>query len=603
MRRIAHRLPLVAAGAAMALGGCATPFAGEKGDQVLQKRIAAAIDREIAGLPPDSKLRETTTPVPEVQETLADRMPELDKIGPQIPFAHDKLDIGPDLTGAEQSEAKISLQSAITSAVRNNFSVQIARLQPAINEADVVIAEAMFDAVFFAGADLNWSDEPSIVPAVGGVPLSNPALVQQQYRFETGVRKLLTTGGEVTLSTGLNRFEDNSPGGVTFFPDPAYNAAINLGIRQPLLRGFGTAVNTASIRLARNLQRSAIEQLRADLLATLDATEAAYWDLVFAWDDLEIREWLVDVGIEVRDIMGRRRDFDTKPAEYSDAVATVEQRKANVISARRAIRAASDKLKTITNDPHLAVGSETLLVPVDVMVEQPIRYSMREAMVTAVANRPEVQQAILGIDDASIREMVASNARLPLLDLTLGMSYAGQYNSGSGAYNSLLSGSFISYAIGVLFESPIGNRAAQAGYRQSRLQRSASVIAYQSAIQQVVLDVKSSLRDCVTNYELITANRSNRIAQAENLRTLRVEEETLAGLTPEFLNLKFQRQERLAAAERELVGALVNYNKAVASLYRAMGVGLAMNRIDLEIVGDEDGQPQQANAPSADSNG
>jgi outer membrane protein TolC len=99
----------------------------------------------------------------------------------------------------------------------------------------------------------------------------------------------------------------------------------------------------------------------------------------------------------------------------------------------------------------------------------------------------------------------------------------------------------------------------------------------------VVFDVKDALRDCITDYELIQANRSSRMAAAENLRALLVEEETLAGLTPEFLNLKFQRQDRLAIAQLNEIAALVNYNTSVAALYRALGIGLVMNRIDLEI--------------------
>ncbi len=82
-------------------------------------------------------------------------------------------------------------------------------------------------------------------------------------------------------------------------------------------------------------------------------------------------------------------------------------------------------------------------------------------------------------------------------------------------------------------------------------------------------------------YELIHAKRSSRVAEAENLRALLVEEETLAGLTPVFLNLKFQRQERLALAQRDEIQALVEYNQSIATLYRAMGVSLEMNKIEL----------------------
>ena len=62
----------------------------------------------------------------------------------------------------------------------------------------------------------------------------------------------------------------------------------------------------------------------------------------------------------------------------------------------------------------------------------------------------------------------------------------------------------------------------------------------------------------------------------------------MAGLTPEFLNLKFERQETLARARQEEVLALVNYDSAVAALYRAMGTGLSMNRINIEIVDQAD---------------
>ena len=107
-------------------------------------------------------------------------------------------------------------------------------------------------------------------------------------------------------------------------------------------------------------------------------------------------------------------------------------------------------------------------------------------------------------------------------------------------------------------------------------------------MQEVVLDVKSALRDVISNYQLILASRSFRVAQAENLRALLVEEETLAALTPEFLDLKFTRQETLASARLQEVAALVSFDKSVAQLYRALGVGLTMNRIDFEVVGDPD---------------
>ena len=87
----------------------------------------------------------------------------------------------------------------------------------------------------------------------------------------------------------------------------------------------------------------------------------------------------------------------------------------------------------------------------------------------------------------------------------------------------------------------------------------------------------------LTSYELIQARRSSRIAAAENLRALLVEEETVGSLTPEFLNLKFNRQDSLAVARFQEVRALASYNTSAAELYRAMGRGLEMNRIQIKV--------------------
>ena len=62
---------------------------------------------------------------------------------------------------------------------------------------------------------------------------------------------------------------------------------------------------------------------------------------------------------------------------------------------------------------------------------------------------------------------------------------------------------------------------------------------------------------------------------------------TLAALTPEFLNLLFQRQERLGEAQLQELRSLAVYNLAIAELGRATGNGLEMNGIDLVVVGPE----------------
>jgi outer membrane protein TolC len=580
----------------IALAGCQPPLISRDADDALRASVETAVAREIAGAgEPQPEPNVTTQPPGEVEAELADRREELDAIGP-MQRVTDPTELGPDLVGKPQESVSITLETAIREAVNNNLAVQQARLLPAIAEADVVAAEAVFDALWFSNADLSKTDQPTTVPVVSGVPLGTTVNGSERYRFETGIRRQLTSGGQFSVSTDLTRTENNSPG-ITLTPDPAYISSVRVGVTQPLLRGFGSDVNTAAIRVARNSERRSIQELRNELLRVAEETERSYWELAFAWHDLAVTQWLVEVGIEVRDVLAKR--FDTRQAEYSDAVATVEQRKADVIRARRQIREASDALKVLLNDPEVTVGSEVILSPVDEMIEAPITYSLRDAMLTAVEERPEVQQAILDIDDATVRQLVADSNRLPLLNLSAEMAYFGLDGDWDSSYDELFEGDFIDYIVGLALEVPLGNRQAEAEFRRARLQRSGAVIRYRQVIQAVIRDVKARLRDVITNFELIQATRSNRIAQAENLRALLVEEETLAGLTPEFLNLKFQRQDRLALARREELQAMVAFDQSLAALYRAMGIGLDMNGITLELVDSEGAGAGGANAPDS----
>ncbi len=580
----------------LAAAGCRSPL--EPGPYMwgVEEAIGQAIEREITTIRSETPELLSPPPPSEVEETLADRRDELEAISPATATNQTGFSLGTDLTGGEQHAVAIDLQASIVTAVRNNPGVRIAAVEPAVNAEDIIAAQAVFDILLFGSATLEKTDQPQTVTVLttagfGATLLGTGARVTESFRFETGVRRRFFSGAELTLSADLTRFRNSTPG-IALFPDPAYTGALRMGLTQPLLRGFGEDVNTADIRIRVNARSRAVEQLTGDLLEIAAETESAYWDLVFAWRDLEIRQWLVDVGDAVRKNLGDRRDFDTKPAEYSDAVARVEQRKADVIRARRSLWAASDALKLLINDPALTVGSEAVLRPVDSFVHAPIEFDLRDVLVTALDRRPEIGQARLGIWDAEIVESVADNARLPLLDLSGRLAYFGLDDAASGAVNNTFDNDFVDYAIGLSFEYPLGNRGPEATYRRARLRRSQALLAYRVAVREVVVAVKSALRDVRTNFELIQATRSFRVAQAENLRTLEAEE-PLRGMTPEFLNLRFQRQETLAEARRGELSALTRFDQSLADLYNAMGTGLAMHGIHVEVISD----PEEAEAP------
>ncbi len=308
-------------------------------------------------------------------------------------------------------------------------------------------------------------------------------------------------------------------------------------------------------------------------------TEKAYLQLALQWRILQVQEWLLEQGESVVEILELRRDYDTSESDYAQAVATVKQRSADVIYQQAEVQNASDQLKLLMNNPTLAIETTTVLCPKgDIKVED-IHLSLRDTILTAAANRPDLQSLRISVDNQNIKVNVAKNATLPQLDLQAQLSFYGRDSGAGNAYSEVFNGEYINHLIGLSFEQPLDNRFAKAGYRSSRLQRVAAITTYNKAVQQVILEVKTAMRKVATNAALVSANKSFRIAQAENLRALGVEEDTRAGLTPTFLNVKLQTQAGLANARIAEFTSAVNFNSALASLYLASGTTLEMHQI------------------------
>ena len=563
----------------------------DDGSAQLHAAIEAAIARQGASPrdPSDPvELKSVSRTPSTLFSTLEQRIPELDSLGPQGVNGGLGLDLGPSLDSGSDPQVQLNLKSAIAAAVKNNLSVQGARIEQAVAETDVVRAEAAFDAVLVATTGYQSNNIPP--PPINMPEGLDNAFTQEnnQTNLSTGIQKRLISGGTVAASINMDYMQQATQS--IYDPANYWTNSVNFNLDQPLLQGFGSDVNEAQIRLARNRDRAGVVTLRKSLLDIVKQTEVQYWTLLAARQQVVASAWLLQVGSDVRDVLQKRLNFDATVADYSLAVAIVEQRKANLIRAWLRSRDESDRLKLLMNDPGASVGSDALLVPIDHLVQESIRYNLRDAVVTAVEQNPQVAIALLRIDDAAIGLVVADNGRLPQLGLQAGVTLAGQDTDGtgdgsfSGGMNDIADANFVSWLAQLAFSQPIGNRAAEAEYRRARLVRSAAVIGYQSAIENAVFDVKTSLRGVTTSYELIDQSRASRLAAAESLRTLVVLEQTLAALTPEFLQTKFQAQDRLASAYLAEVDAMVSYNTAMARLYNAMGTGLTMNRIDLKIV-------------------
>lgn len=581
--RAAARALLAAVASSSVLAACAQSPLGD-GDQeaALRRSIIEAANRELAEARKYPKPVITEQPPsPDRLGISQDRLPEVERMAGPAANAASELALGTDLIGQPWRTVKVDLATCIHSAAANNLAVQFARLGPAISEAQVVAAEAAFDWTAFGNVQYTNTDSPRPASTFTTTAQNN-AEQSQRVSGTAGLRRTLVSGGRLTVQHEASWTDIYSPN-VISTPNPGEQVSFTVQYDQPLLKGFGSEVSQAEIRVARNAERNSIQTLRRDLVRTLTDTEKAYWQLVQAHRDVLILQRLLQRGEHVRDQLRERARIDANQAQIADSIARVERRRSDVLRAQTTLRLASDRLKALMNNPDLPVGSEVVIIPADEAPQSPIQFNLADSLASAIRLRPEVQSAILAIDDASIRQVVADNARLPDLNMRLQAEWANLDGEIDEAYGSVFNQRFVDWLATLAFEMPIGNRRAEAEYARRRMERLQSVLAYRNTLQQVVGEVKSALAQVNLNYRLISQTRDSRLAAAEVLRVLKIENEIQRGLTVESLDLQLNREESLAQSEREEVAAIVDYNNALADLFQAMGTTLERNKIQFVV--------------------
>lgn len=573
-----HPPYIVAAGvgAAALLCGCVHPLSRDM-EQALHDQLLGT-QRAYRDALRDARSLELTRPANLVTEDVPEeRRRELEAMSGQAANRETPLDVGPDLTGRPTSKmVAMSLQRALELAIRHNRDLRLARLVPAVRDVQMTQAEAVFDAVAFANLDFQKLDTPRPTSSIDSAFGSQ----QQDTRDLTlGIRKLMSTGGQISASTNMTRtFSDPSLLDVQRF----YDTDVTLNVVQPLLRNFGSDVTRSQIMLATNAKDQGMADLKDTLLDVAAATEQAYWELVLARDRLLIVLRLLTEAERAHNVIWERRLFDAAAVEISQIRAFVAERRLDVIEARRALRQSSDQLKQLLYAPDLPLSGEELIDPLDTFIMAPMQYDLLDAVNTALQHRPDLERALSEIGDATIRQRVADNQRLPLLDLSASLRYNGVgVGSVGSAQDDMLDGDFIDYLLSLQFEMPIGNRAAEAVMEQRKIERRGAVINYQRLAQAAIFEVKSAVHVMASAYQSIGTALDARLAAADTVRALQAQWEAGQDLTPNFVDLFIRRREDLSQNEIREARAQADYNIAIARYYQTLGTLLERNGVEV----------------------
>ncbi len=494
----------------------------------------------------------------------------------------------------------LTLQRALEIGLSKNLNLKVEALKVPIGEKGTIAEDAVFDPAVDAAASAGTQRIPT-GSSFSGEDFSlqrsyNEAILEQSYNGEAGLSKKFRFGLDGRLS--LRTAKDTNDAVVEGL-DPEYRSFMILNLTQPLLRDFGTATNTADLRIAKTRVQQAVfgvlgraQQLAADIESTY--YEMAKYIRVYAYriDSRRLAEQL---------LAGNREKFATGVipiTEVQEAETAVASRDEQVLAARQQMEIVANRMKDLLeinrHDPMSREFFRTQDLP---QTDQPFP-ALEQALPVALSNRPELEQQRLEIISRDIRLEFSKNQTLPRLDLdatvgvnglsgdaqSLGPSNVDKRdNPQSGNYwdsvDRMSEGDGYEWFAGVRFSYPLGNRGSKARLQARDLEKKQAVYGFKRLETSVETEVINGL---------ITANRSlERVKVAGRFEkladtTLRQEMERMKeGFSDTFRILDFQ--DKVIDARIRKLTALADFNQGLVELYLAMGTNLERLNIDYTV--------------------
>jgi outer membrane protein TolC len=423
-----------------------------------------------------------------------------------------------------------------------------------------------------------------------------PTLVNTQHVIDSFVQEGFLSGGYVQVSANESYLKQNAP---SDYLNPSVAPVVQIYLRHNLLQGFGTGVNGRFISVAEKNIQAAQETFRSQLLNVVANVLNLYWDLVTDDDDLGVRQRALDQAQKFYDDTKKQIELGVLPRfEASRAQAAVTSGRQLLSIAQATAQQQENLLKNVISrngleDPLLDAAQVVALDRIEVP-EQDNLPGLRELLVTALANRPDVALAKINDESSVTSALGTANGVLPSLQAFAAVSASGlsgtaapyqgvapdpYYVGGLGnALGQVFRDNYPSRRAGFLFSGTIHNHIAQGDYGIEQLQLRQGDIVERRNQNQIVVDI--------SNQMVALRQARARYSQARDSRKLQEDlleksQQSFSFGAATISDVEAAQTSLVAAQETEVV-TLSAYSHARISLDQVLGQTLEVNHVSVE---------------------
>lgn len=474
-------------------------------------------------------------------------------------------------TNAVAGGRRMSLQDCIQEALKHNLDVQIQRYNPEISLYNLRAAYGGWDPLLNISGQHQFDVQPGSIE-VNGLPV--PSTTVNNNTFSSSIGSTLPWGLQYNFSGDINEEHFLEAGSLT----PSSSGGIQMQLTQPLLKNFWIDNTRLTIKVNKNRLRYSEQGFREQVITSVTAVENAYYELVFALENLKVQQEALDLSQTQLDEDKQRMQIGTLARlSVQQDESQVAQNEANVISAQSTLATDQNTLKNLITD-NFPQWQEVDVQPTETLNAPLVLFDLQDSWSKGMTERPDLLQARLNVQQEGIQLKFEQNQLFPELDVIGTYGYNGAGIVYNNTFGQIKEGSAPYYTYGGQLSVPLSNVGARSQYKSTKATLQQVVLQLKQFEQNVMVEIDNAVKTAQSDYESVAATREARIyAEA----ALDAEQKTYSvGKATTFEVLTYQNS--LTAARGQEIRALANYEEALATLAEQEGSTLDRMRINIE---------------------
>lgn len=364
--------------------------------------------------------------------------------------------------GAEESKLFLNIEEVSSLAIKNNFDMQIYKLDASISEKELLKARAIYDTEI----DASYKYDENRLKRASTISGTRATNISQ----EAGISKEFPTGTILEMGFTHEREASNS----SFSSYPAYHeSGASLSLTQPIGKNAWGLADRNDIKITKldieNAGYTSLDKIEDELASV----QKAYWNLLLANEQLDLTGELLEAAKRLHE--NAKKNFDiglVEQPEFYAVAANLKERESDVLIAGRNITIAQNLVKFKLN-----LNRNIMVVPKDIFECEEIVNTFADVIYAALTKRRDYVSAKNEVKTRDLYIEMKKNSMWPQVDLKGTLKKNGLDDKFRTSVREIASEDYPEYTAEVIFSFPLENSTARAEYSQKELEKAQALVS------------------------------------------------------------------------------------------------------------------------------